>query len=94
MAEFIDTYCHQNRIGAIVRFSCNDGWTFKTPEFQRFSQEMLRHFIATDSDEPALRQSYFRNPESTISDELDKISKDLGVTIKLIEYQRLQIEDP
>ena len=93
MSEYVDTLCHQNRIGAAIRLRCSDPWALKTSEFQEFSSDLLNHIVATESDEELFLQAYYRDSEKTIGSELLRISKVLGIVVQVVEWRRFQIAE-
>ena len=88
MPSYIETYNHQNRIGVLVEFCCDDAYTLRTSEFREFAADLAQHLASVgETDIPLALQSHFREPGKTIGAMLASLHKKLGVRVRVARYK-------
>lgn len=91
MPSYIETYNHQNRIGVLIEFRCDDGWALMTREFKVFARDLALHIAANnDSDLPRTSQPFVKNPSETVADQFKTISRTLGKRISVARYEHYE----
>lgn len=93
MPSYIETYNHQNRIGAIVELDCQDAYTLRTEEFRSFAADLAQHLAAVgETDQPLELQSYYKDSSVTIGARMADLQKELGVRINVTRYECFSCE--
>lgn len=88
MPSYVETYNHQNRIGVLVEFWCDDAYTLRTSEFREFAADLAQHLAAVgETDEPLALQSHYKEPDKTIGAMLANLHQKLGVKVTVPRHE-------
>lgn len=88
--RFIQSYCHQGRIGVLIEFGLETCLVTQQEAFLAMSRVLAMHVAASnpDSVDSMLSQPFTRDPEGTVAKVLAKASAQLGEKITITRVVR------
>jgi len=88
--RFIQSYCHQGRIGVLLEFGLETWLVTQQEEFLSMSRDLAMHVAASnpDSVDSLLRQPFVREPDKTVGTVLANASAQLGEKITITRFVR------
>lgn len=88
--RFIQSYCHQGRIGVLIEFGLETWVVTQQEEFLAMSRDLAMHVAASDPDslDSLLRQPFARDPDKSVSMILANASERLGERITITRFVR------
>lgn len=90
----IFTYVHQGRVGVMVDLRCTTDFVARTSQFQMLCKEVALQ-VAAGIEEGAdlLQQRYIRDPQRTLQDLVDQISRQTGEAICIKRTLRWSLDE-
>ena len=94
--RFIQSYCHQGRIGVLIEFGLETWIVTQEEAFLAFSRDLAMHVAASNpaSVDAMLAQPFVKDPAITISTALSDASKQFGERISITRFVRWDQEPP
>jgi elongation factor Ts len=88
--RFIQSYCHQGRIGVLIEFGLETWLVTQREDFLAISRDLAMHVAASnpDSVDTMLRQPFVRDPTITVNTVLENASGSLGERVTITRIVR------
>lgn len=88
----IYTYVHQGRVGVMVDLRCATDFVARTTQFQDLCKALALQ-VAAGLEDDLLAQPCIRNPQQSMQELLDQISRQVGEVITVKRTVRWSLED-
>lgn len=88
----IYTYVHQGRVGVMVDLRCATDFVARTTQFQDLCKALALQ-VAAGLEDDLLAQPCIRNPQQSMRELLDQISRQVGEVITVKRTVRWSLED-
>ena len=94
--RFVESYCHQGRIGVLVEFAFLSAILPRCQEFTEAAKNIAMH-IASESPTSLTdlkHQRYIKAPGYSVAGYLSEVSRALGEQVEVSRFIRWQAGDP
>jgi elongation factor Ts len=94
--RFIQSYCHQGRIGVLIEFGLETWLVTQREDFLAMSKDLAMHVAASnpDSVDALLLQPFVRDTNLTVAAALANASATLGEKVIITRFVRWDQEPP